>query len=218
MTTSTRKSGAYRYYKCAGTIRVGKSLCDGRRVRMEKLDDFFLNAIFDRFLTVQKIQEILAPLMERQDASAKDSTERITTRERAVTTAKKQFENLYTLVTEGLVEAADEEFKGRFKVAKKNLAVAERERDQVTAELAPEARVNIEAITNFTTNMRQALDHPSNSAKRDYLRSVIDPIVVGEKTIQIHGRRSQIERAVIRREVAPSAVPTFVREWRRKPT
>jgi hypothetical protein len=38
--------------------------------------------------------------------------------------------------------------------------------------------------------------------------------VVGTETIHIRGRRSQIERAIIARQVERSAVPTFVREWR----
>jgi site-specific DNA recombinase len=216
MTTSTGKGGRYRYYKCAGQLGIGDALCYGRRVPMEKMDDFFLTAFLEDFLTVKNVGEILAPLMRRQSASTKDLTDRISTREQVLSTAMQQLDNLYSLVTQGLVDAVDDDFQQRFQAAKSTLKTAEREKNQVTAELAPEAKVNIAATTAFVSQMRTALAQPSNSAKRAYLRSLIDVIVVGEKTIQVHGRRSQIERAVVRGKVDASAVPTFVREWRRR--
>lgn len=60
---------------------------------------------------------------------------------------------------------------------------------------------------------------PTNASileKRGYLRVIVDAIEVGEETISIHGRRSQVERAMIHGKVVPSGVPTFVREWRRE--
>jgi len=216
MTTATGKSGRYRYYKCSNLIRKGSTKCSGRTVPMEEMDELIIGAIKLELLSTSKVGELLAQLLKRQSQSSKDRKEQISSREAALQAAQQTLSNLYSLVSEGLVKASDGDFKDRFMNAKQACAVARKERDQVMAELAPEAKADHEAIARFVSDMTNALELPSVAAKRSYLRSIIDGIEVGEKSIIIYGQKKLIERAVLNGTIAPSGVPTFVREWRRE--
>ena len=214
MTTSTVKGGRYRYYKCFGSIRVGETLCRGRIVPMDELDELVLAAIKKELLSVSNLAKILKPLQDRQRLSARKLTERVSVREKAVLEAKTELDRLYAFVTQGLVEISDNDYQERLAKSKKALHIVEKERDQVLAELAPEAKVDHAAIAKFVADMTAAFEKPSVSEKRGYLRVIVNAIEVGQETISIHGRRSQVERAMIHGKLVPSGVPTFVRGWR----
>ena len=212
MTTSTGKGGRYRYYACSNRMRT--STCKGRRVPMEEFDALVVQNISDAFMTVENIDNMLQPLRDRQDKSAKALKQRLAKRETEVQAAKKALDNLYAMVQVGLVELDDPDFKERFLSAKEVYKRVHKEFEQVTAELSPEAKVTHESVARFVETIQTALSESTTMDKRSYLRSFIDEIVVGTGTIHIRGRRSQVERAIVARQVERSAVPTFVREWR----
>ncbi|MEP2533852.1 recombinase family protein [Shimia sp.] len=216
MTTSTGKSGRYRYYACSNRMRTGSIGCEGRRVPMEAMDELITTALKASLFTFDKVNEILSPLRERQSRSAEDLEKRLVDRETEVQEAKRKMDNLYSMIEAGVVEAADAAFKDRFQDAKSEFQRAQKERDQIAQEIAPQNRINHDKIVKFVASMQNALNSESIANKRAYIRAAVDAVEVGEDSIQIYGRREQIERAVALESVAPSPVPTFVRGWRRR--
>ncbi len=213
MTTTTGKSGRYRYYSCANRVRTGA--CEGRRVPMEEFDALVEEAILENFLTVENIDQLLKPLRQRQDQSSKDLKQRIVVREEEALAAKRSLDNLISLVKAGLEDPQDEDFQEHYREAKEIHKQKQRELAQVAAELSPESKLTHASIVKFVRTLRTAIEDGSIGEKRSYLRSFIDNIEVGEDLIRIRGRRVQIEKAVVARQVERSAVLTFAREWRR---
>lgn len=216
MTMGTGKSGRYHYYVCSARSRKGETACEGHRVPMGALNEFVLDRLRSDFITVPKIHDLLKPMQDRQAQCEEDIAKRLEVRETEVLESKRSLDNLYSMVTTNLIHPSDLDFRERFEKAKGRYERAQKERDQVAAEVAPEARVTHEKVSRFVSTMHDALAQNSIAAKRGYLLSVIDRIDVGENSIHIRGHRSKIERAVAADEIIPSTVPTFVREWRRK--
>lgn len=213
MTTSTGKGGRYRYYACSNKMRTGT--CKGRRVPMEECDALVVQHLNDEFLNIENIDGLLKPLRTRQERSSNALKKRLVAREKEVQSAKRALDNLYSLLQADLVDLDDPEFKERFLAAKENHKRVHKELDQVTAELSPEAKVTHESVARFVETLKNALSNSTTLEKRSYLRSIVDEIVVGTDKITICGRHAQIEKAIVARQVERSAVPTFVREWRR---
>ncbi len=214
MTTSTGKNGRYRYYACSKRMREGPTSCEGHRVPMGALDELVTDRLLSDLFSMTKINDLLQPMRHRQTRCKEDIAKRLADREAAVLEAKRSLDNLYSMVTTELVDPSDEDFRARFQQAKELFERAQKERDQVATEVAPEARATLARVSNFVSTMQVALSKQSVAAKRGYLRSFVDEIKVGNKSIQIRGRRSRVERAIASDEVTPSGVPTFVREWR----
>ena len=214
MTTQTGKGGRYRYYSCSNHMRTGKSGCQGHRVPMGALDELVLQHVRADLLTSEKANALLDPLRTRQEKAEENQAERLATRDTEVHAAKKSLDALYDMIRHGLVDLAEEDFKQRFLSAKEHHLRAQRERDQVAAELTPDARVSHQKVSTFISGIQEALAQQSIAGKRGFLRAIIDEIKVGVDQITILGRSSQLERAIVNGEGMVSPVPTFVRKWR----
>ena len=65
--TGTRRRGkSYSYYSCGGCHRKGKSVCRGRHIPMDKLDNLIVDNIKQTLLTPERLTSILKALLERQ--------------------------------------------------------------------------------------------------------------------------------------------------------
>ena len=78
----------------------------------------------------------------------------------------------------------------------------------------PEARITEEKVAAFVALMREKALTGDNAFRRTWLPAVIDKIEVADTEIRIQGRRTVLERLVMRGGAAPAGVPSFVREWR----
>ena len=66
MTLRTGKGGRYRYYTCSTKARQGETGCKGRSIPMEKLDNLVAGHIEDRLLQPERLEEVLASVLDRR--------------------------------------------------------------------------------------------------------------------------------------------------------
>ena len=66
MTLRTGKGGRYRYYTCSIKARQGETGCKGRSIPMEKLDNLVAGHIEDRLLQPERLEEVLASVLDRR--------------------------------------------------------------------------------------------------------------------------------------------------------
>ena len=66
MTIRTGKGGRYRYYACSMKARQGPTACEGMAVPMDKLDDLVASHLEDRLLQPERLETILATVLDRQ--------------------------------------------------------------------------------------------------------------------------------------------------------
>src|SRR5690606_39023965 len=67
MTIRTGKGGRYRYYTCSIKARQGETGCEGRSIPMKKLDDLVVGHIEDRLLQPERLEEMLATVLDRRE-------------------------------------------------------------------------------------------------------------------------------------------------------
>jgi len=214
MTLNTGKSGEYRYYACGGRMRQGKGTCEGRRVRMEETDDLVVAAIMEDLLTHDRMTKLLQELQERQTAKTAAASDSLGKHEAQLSDTKAKLNRLLQLVEQGVMESSDPDLAERLSELKTQRDIAEKAVKTARAELAPEEKVTIEKVSGFVDLMRKKLTTGDNQSRQGYLRAVIDNIQIDDKEIRICGQKSRVRQAVSDQTRLPTAVPTFVREWR----
>ena len=215
MTISTGKSGRYRYYACGGRARQGVGKCKGRRVRMEDLDKTVLTAIHSHLLTYSEISRLIEIKQKHLESEKSEKTERLVGYQTNLSEAKLKLARLLTLVEGGIMESSDPALAERLDELRAERDVAQRAVNNLTSELKPKAQISEEKISTFVDAMNKALSSGDNRRKRSFLRIIIDRVEVDGKELRIQGRKDQIKKAVMRDELTGTAVPSFVRKWRR---
>ena len=77
MTLRTGKSNRYRYYTCSIRARQGDTGCTGRSVPMDKLDNLVAGHIEHRLLTPERLEEVLASVLDRRQERTERRREHI---------------------------------------------------------------------------------------------------------------------------------------------
>lgn len=77
MTLSTGKNGRYRYYACSIRARQGDTGCTGRAIPMDKLDRMVVTHIEQRLLDPERIEDVLASLLDRRQEGVERRSQHI---------------------------------------------------------------------------------------------------------------------------------------------
>ncbi|SMC83402.1 recombinase family protein, partial [Tropicibacter naphthalenivorans] len=198
MTIATGKGGRYRYYKCGGEMKKGKTFCPGMIVPMDPFDTLIIDEVSDKLFTKDRMQEMLAGLMERQAAKRLDNSghlERVTSEFHE---AEQGLKRIYGAIATGVLDSSDPTLQQHIADAKERKDFAQAARDRALAELAPETEITDKSIERFTDFVRERLKGGDTQFKRAYLRAVIDKIVVNENTIKIVGASSSRRHSNVR--------------------
>ncbi|WP_026381716.1 recombinase family protein [Afifella pfennigii] len=214
MTLRTGKSGRYRYYACATCAQKGKSACKGRSIPMDKLDAAVTDRLAEQLLTPERVEKLLAGLVERQTARDADHGQRLTMLRGKLSDAEDRLKRLYQAIETGIADPADPTLKERIEAIKTERDIAQVAFDRAVAELRPEARITEDKIAAFVDVMRVNVTDGPIPFRRAWLRAMIDNVEVDDAEIRIHGRRTVLERLVMGGGAAPAGVPSFVRKWR----
>ena len=117
------------------------------------------------------------------------------------------------MIEDGLTDM-DDLLKDRIAVLK-----ADRERAKAALERArPQTKFTVSHsaadIERFGILMSEKITTGDISFRRNYLRSIVDGVEVGDNLIRIHGSRASLEQAVIGKEQNENNVRGFIRKWR----
>ncbi|MCU0974601.1 MAG: recombinase family protein, partial [Burkholderiales bacterium] len=107
MTLRTGKSNRYRYYTCAARAHRGETVCPGRSVPMEQLDQAVTNAFAELVLRPDRMEQLLAAYLARSAEADSGRRERIARVRKELTEAGGAKANLLKLVSTGALDAAD---------------------------------------------------------------------------------------------------------------
>ena len=72
LTIATGKGGRYRYYRCSRNLRRGETACQGTSIRDEKLESIVIDAMAERLLRPERLQELLANLLDDSSAAVRE--------------------------------------------------------------------------------------------------------------------------------------------------
>ncbi len=136
MTLRTGKGGRYRYYTCSIKARQGETGYKGRSIPMEKLDNLVAGHIEDRLLQPERLEEILASVLDRRQERTGRRREHIAELNKRAAETDLRLKRLYNAIENGVADLDDPALKERIAGLKatRDQAQADANRAQAMAE------------------------------------------------------------------------------------
>jgi hypothetical protein len=113
MTLRTGKGGRYRYYTCSIKARQGETGCKGRSISMEKLDNLVAEHIAERLLQPERLEEVLASVLDRRQERAERRREHIAELNKRAAETDLRLKRLYDAIEAGVADLDDPALKER---------------------------------------------------------------------------------------------------------
>ena len=212
-TGTSRNGTVHRYYSCSTNLRVGKTGCTGRSIRMDSLDEIVVSHLTDKLLTSDRLSQLIASITAKRAEKAAEVNERIAGIRRDAADAEIRLKRLYRTIEDGIAEI-DDLLRGRIEVLKRDRERAQTALERATKNVAEAAEITPEMIAQFADTMRENITTGEVPFRKAYIRSVVERIQVDEKIIQIMGLKQSLERAVRTKCLPSPPVRSFERKWR----
>jgi site-specific DNA recombinase len=113
MTLRTGKGNRYRYYTCSIRARQGDTGCTGRSVPMDKLDNLVAGHIEHRLLAPDRLEEVLATVLDRRQERTERRREHIAELNKRAAEADLRLKRLYDAIETGVADLNDPGLKER---------------------------------------------------------------------------------------------------------
>ncbi len=210
---TSRTGEIYRYYSCNSAIKMGKTACKGRSIRMDKLDTLVTAHLADRLLDPERLSAMLTTLAGRRADRQMAVDRRITALACEAEDAEERLRRLYRLVEDGLAQM-DEILKDRIASLKAAQAAATAALDRARSATRAADDVSPLAVDRFAKVMRERLTTGEVPFRKAYIGSLIDRIEVDDAEVRIMGRKEILEQAIRSSETTPPVVHSFVANWR----
>lgn len=219
MTIRTGKGGRYRYYTCSIKARQGETGCSGRSIPMEKLDTIVASHIEDRLLQPDRLEEVLASVLDRRSERAERRQEHIGELNRRAAETDLRLKRLYDAIESGVADLSDPALKDRITGLKalRDQAQVDAERAQAMLESSGNQAVTPAAVRRFADVARQRIRLDGGGYRRDHLRAFAQRVEVGEVEVRIMGSKGELLRtlsAVSSGKSAAIGVPSLGLKWR----
>ena len=135
MTLRTGKGGRYRYYTCSIKARQGETGCKGRSIPMEKLDNLVAGHIEDRLLQPDRLEEVLASVLDRRQERTERRRVHIAELNKRAAETDLRLKRLYDAIESGVADLDDPALKERITGLKaiRDQAQADADRAQALA-------------------------------------------------------------------------------------
>ena len=220
MTIRTGKGGRYRYYTCSIKARQGETGCSGRSIPMPQLDAIVCDHIESRLLQPERLEEILASILDRREEKAERRREHIAELNKRAAETELRLKRLYEAIEAGVADLNDPALKERVVAlrALRDQAQADSERAQAQLENSGSMAVTPAALRTFANAARKRLRLEGGGYRRDHLRAFAQRVEVGESHVRIMGSKGTLLRTLASVSSGKSAgigVPTMGLKWRR---
>jgi hypothetical protein len=199
MTIRTDKSGRYRYYACSIKARQGETGCTGQSIPMEKLDKLVANYVEDRLLAPERLEEVLASVIDRRQDHAERRREHIAELNKRASEAELRLKRLYDAIEAGVADLDDPALKDRIAALRaiRDQAQADTVRAQAMLENATHQVVTPQMLRQFADTTRKRMRADRGGYCRDHLRLLAQRVEVADKQVRIMGSKSNLLRTLI---------------------
>jgi site-specific DNA recombinase len=214
MTSATGKSGRYRYYKCTTRMSKGNAHCASRNLPMEHLDELVLRQVTEQVLTPQRLLLILKEARKLLRARGEVDRKNLGGLQKQLQTADMRLNRLYEGVESGVLTLDD--------TLQRRVQEAKAAREAVLVEIAgaryretlPSAQVFPSQVERFSAVFTKKLADRSSDFAKEYLRVLVDAVVVRDRTAIISGSHERLISAIAEKKRKPDQVPSSMHGWR----
>jgi site-specific DNA recombinase len=209
----TSRSGAvYRYYSCSSFLKMGRTACRGRSIRMDRLDLLVTQHMADRLLEPERLTTLLSSLAGRRAEKAAAVDRRLAALAQEAEEADERLRRIYKLVEDGRDEV-DDILRARIADLKQARAKAQAALDRARSATPSVADVSPIVVERFTRTMREKLTTGEVPFRKAYLGSLVDRVEVDDREVRIVGRKDVLEHAVLASRQGQDGVHSFVPKW-----
>jgi len=219
MTLRTGKGGRYRYYTCSIKARQGETGCKGRSIPMDKLDNLVAGHIEERLLQPERLEEVLATVLDRRQERAERRREHIAELNKRAAETDLRLKRLYDAIESGVADLDDPALKERIAGLKaiRDQAQADAERAQAMTESSSQLAVTPQMVRKFARTARSRMRIDGGGYRRDHLRALAQRVEVADKEVRIMGSKSDLLRTLAAGPGVGPATPgvrSSVLKWR----
>ena len=217
MTIRTGKGGRYRYYACSMKARQGPAACEGMAVPMDKLDDLVASHLEDRLLQPERLEIILAAVLDRRQEQSERRREHIAELNKRAAESDLRLKRLYDAIEAGVAELDDPALKDRIDGLKaiRDQAKADAERAQAMLDGSGGKAVTPPMLRKFAETARQRIRLEGGGYRRDHLRALAQRVEVYDSEVRITGSKSRLLHTLTAKN-SVNSVPTQGLKWRRE--
>ena len=217
MTIRTGKGGRYRYYACSMKARQGPTACEGMAVPMDKLDDLVASHLEDRLLQPERLETILAAVLDRRQERSERQREHIAELNKRAAESEARLKRLYDAIEAGVADLDDPALKDRIDGLKaiRDQAKADAERAQAMLQNSGSKAVMPQMLRKFARAARQRIRLEGGGYRRDHLRALAQRVEVADGEVRIIGSKSRLLQALVANG-SVNSVPIQGLKWRRR--
>jgi site-specific DNA recombinase len=216
MTIRTGKGGRYRYYACSMKARQGPTACEGMAVPMDKLDDLVASHLEDRLLQPERLETILATVLDRRQERSERQREHIAELNKRAAESESRLKRLYDAIEAGVADLDDPALKDRIDGLKaiRDQAKADAERAQAMLENSGSNAVTPQMVRTLAETARRHIRLEGGGYRRDHLRALAQRVEVADREVRIMGSKTRLLQA-LNGKSSVNSVPTQGLKWRR---
>jgi site-specific DNA recombinase len=182
MTLRTGKGERYRYYTCSIKAGQGETGCNGRSIPMEKLDNLVAEHITDRLLQPERLEEILACVVDRRQERAQRRREHIAELNKRAAETDLRLKRLYDAIEAGVADLDDPALKERVASLKaiRDQAQADAERAATMLESSAQQAVTPQMVQRFAKAAQERI-RIGDGYRCDHLRALAQGVEVADR-------------------------------------
>ena len=219
MTLRTGKNDRYRYYACSIRARQGDTGCKGRAIPMDKLDRMVVGHIEERLLDPERIEEVLASLLDRRQEGVERRSKHIAELNQRAAEADMRLKRLYDAIESGSLDPAESALGERITglTALRDQARADAARTEAMLASASHHSLSGAAVREMASEARGRLRQGKGGYRREHARAFAQRVEVADDAIRIMGTKSTLLRTLVAAKGGKSAgigVPGFIPKWR----
>ena len=219
MTLRTGKGGRYRYYTCSIKAPQGETGCKGRSIPKEKLDNLVAGHIVERLFQPERLEEVLASVLDRRWERAERRREHIAELNKHATEADLRLKRLYDAIEAGVADLGDAALKERIAAltAVRDQTQADDEHAQAMAESAGQQTIMPAMVSKFAKTTRERTRIDGGGYRRDHLRALAQRVEVADGEVRIMGSKGDLLRTLAAASGVKPATPgvrSSVLRWR----
>jgi site-specific DNA recombinase len=192
----TADSGVYdyRYYNCRHHLRIGKEKCAGFRIRAEVLEKAVLEHLADRLFTADRCKQILQDIVEKTGILRQKTAEHRRQLQHEHDEIEKRLRKWHDAFEAGDKTAAALGAERVVELKAKRDDLQQTLRKLVLLRPPPPNLYTESRITKFQNSIRSIFLSKDNALTKNYLRFLVDKIVVTGPTVQMVTRSEAVVR------------------------
>jgi site-specific DNA recombinase len=213
-TSGTSRTGdTYTYYCCSNRIKKGGFECAGMRISRPTAETAVMQALVDRLITPGRIEAMLQALHAGRAQRNASVHARVSALHLEFDRAEAALKAFYAGIATGGINPLEPTFAAILNATVQKRDVASTALERALALVADEVTINPSVVATFAERLRDALQGGETAARKMWLSSIVDRIIVGHKTIRIVGRSDNFERGLKNHEKGSPPVRSSVQEW-----